>query len=301
VTVHSQEVLGDQDMPETFRAADQSSRQAQQRFLTLTKVQLVALALAAVFGAFSLYLSGINWAGVIGAICFVIAGLVRAELVRTKPERVWHDGRAVAESAKTLTWRYTVGGQPFPILMSPNEAHAELVRRLRDLPSDLKDVNLSPSVGAVQVTDKMRDLRHSPLEERRQAYEFGRVREQQDWYATKARFNRDRGSSWNRVLLVVEAAGTVGAILRAADAIRVDLLGFSGAVVAGVTAWLQTKQHESLASAYAIASIELASIGELIPTVEDESAWANFVGQAEEAISREHTLWKASRSDKQWR
>jgi hypothetical protein len=30
-----------------------------------------------------------------------------------RPEDRWYDGRALAESAKSLVWRYSVGGLPF--------------------------------------------------------------------------------------------------------------------------------------------------------------------------------------------
>ena len=59
-------------------------------------------------------------------------------------------------------------------------------------------------------------------------------------------------------------------------------------------AWIEAKQHRNLATAYGIASQELASIETELPTKNSEEGWAAFVGQAEEAISREHTLWRAS-------
>ena len=57
----------------------------------------------------------------------------------------------------------------------------------------------------------------------------------------------------------------------------------------------EAKQHPNLATAYGIASQELASIATELATLPGEERWAAFVGQAEEAISREHTLWRASR------
>lgn len=56
------------------------------------------------------------------------------------------------------------------------------------------------------------------------------------------------------------------------------------------------KQHESLATAYALASSELRSIADLLHGVEKEEEWAKFIDEAEGAISREHTMWRAARS-----
>jgi hypothetical protein len=59
--------------------------------------------------------------------------------------------------------------------------------------------------------------------------------------------------------------------------------------------WLQTKQHQVLAHAYAVTAQELSSIRSLIQWQESESDWSAFVDDAETAISREHTLWRAKR------
>lgn len=71
--------------------------------------------------------------------------------------------------------------------------------------------------------------------------------------------------------------------------------GLTGALVAAMTAWLQTKQHRALAAAYGVTALELASMRLKIARQSTESDWARFVADAEEAFSREHTLWKASR------
>ena len=43
-------------------------------------------------------------------------------------------------------------------------------------------------------------------------------------------------------------------------------------------------------------SQELAAISGQVDWAATEPEWAHFVDQAEEAISREHTLWRASRT-----
>ena len=43
-------------------------------------------------------------------------------------------------------------------------------------------------------------------------------------------------------------------------------------------------------------SQELAAISGQVDWAATEAEWAHFVDQAEEAISREHTLWRASRT-----
>jgi conflict system pore-forming effector with SLATT domain len=45
-----------------------------------------------------------------------------------------------------------------------------------------------------------------------------------------------------------------------------------------------------------VASQELSTISGQVDLTTTEEDWAHFVDQAEEAISREHTLWRASRT-----
>lgn len=289
--------LAEVDLPETFRAADRGSVSAQERFLRSIRLELISLGVAAAAGAYSWHWRGsTDIAGVIAAASFALAGVVRTAIHRGKLERAWYDGRAVAESAKTMAWCYAMGGRPFP-LGADAPADSEFVRRLGELPTGLNDLELVPTTdGGPQISDAMRTLRRSPLEERKSVYLAGRIRDQQSWYARKARWNKQRANRWNAALVTVEAGGAVGAALKAATDIPVDLLPAAAAIVAGAAAYLQTKQHDSLASAYSVASLELANVAELLPGVIDEAEWASFVDQAETSISREHSMWRARRS-----
>lgn len=75
----------------------------------------------------------------------------------------------------------------------------------------------------------------------------------------------------------------------------VDLHGIVAVGAATVVAWLEAKQHRNLSTAYGITAQELASAASLGDSITAEDKWADFVGQSEEAISHEHTLWRASR------
>jgi hypothetical protein len=63
----------------------------------------------------------------------------------------------------------------------------------------------------------------------------------------------------------------------------------------GSTAWVQTKDYSTLAEAYAITEQEVALVAVRLGQVTSEEAWAQFVLEAESAISREHTMWRARR------
>jgi hypothetical protein len=75
-----------------------------------------------------------------------------------------------------------------------------------------------------------------------------------------------------------------------------EFLGLAATLLVTVFALLRLNQYETLARAYHITAIELHTISQSLASVETEDEWSRFVADAEEAISREHTLWLASYS-----
>ena len=67
------------------------------------------------------------------------------------------------------------------------------------------------------------------------------------------------------------------------------------AFAATITAWVQAKQYQTLATAYGITTQELGMVLSGSRTRDQRSRLGDFVGESEDAISREHTLWRASR------
>ena len=290
--------IDESDFPALYHAADRNSLDGQRRFLTAAQLRLVMLVVAAVFGLITWRRGRADLAAVVAGAAFFAALLAEVYLLRRRPDRLWYDGRAAAESAKTLTWRYLVGGNPFGLTeVSEEEAERLLLHRFRQIAAELRGAHLVPiSDAADQIGPALRRVRSLPLEERRALYRNGRIDAQHAWYRGKARWNERRATQWSLVLTGLEALGLGGAVLKAMGTFGFDLLGLASALVGAGAAWVQTKQHQNLASAYEVASQELAVIGAHGDWASDEPAWAHFVDQAEEAISREHTLWRASRT-----
>lgn len=294
-------MLAESDLPALYRSANESSVEAQKKFLRWSGLGLIMVVLAAGAGGFigTVGSERFDLMGVVAAAAFAIAMMVRIRLLSDRPERAWYGGRAAAESAKTLAWRYAVGGAPFHIDQNPSDVDVAFCQRLEDILTDLDAESLAPPSGeAKQITRRMRDLRAGSLEERKQAYRVGRIEDQTRWYSGKARWNKERAEKWNILLMFIETLGVVGAILIAANVVDFDMLGLAGAFVAAGASWLQTKQHANLAEAYSIAAHELLAINERISLNRNEENWAHFVSEAEDAVSREHTLWRASRTMK---
>jgi SMODS and SLOG-associating 2TM effector domain 3/SMODS and SLOG-associating 2TM effector domain 1 len=286
---------GPADFPALFRSADRESQRAQRSYLTSLRVRLGSLVVAAFGGALTLTTAGgFQVGGGLAFLAFACALGAELFLATTSPLTTWYEGRAAAESAKTLAWRYMVRAEPFEVddVDVDKQFHAQTYSLLQDLRSISLGIE---EPAAQQITDKMRHIRALDFNERRQVYLADRIADQQRWYSEKARWNDRRARGWVLVSIVLEIAGLIGGALKAFGWINFDLLGFLAAAAGGVMAWIEAKQHRNLATAYGIASQELASIASELPTLHNEERWAAFVAQAEEAISREHTLWRASR------
>ena len=279
--------------PAIFHAADDVSESAQRWFLRLSACRLWALVVVAALAAFAGLID--RWSPIIALAPISVAILVEIILLARRPDRRWYQARAVAESAKTLAWRYQIGGRPLGLRMTDDEADAEIIARIRGLLEGFRELGLPPAQKD-QVTPRMRTLRSQPLDERIAEYQKGRIQDQLEWYANKANWNRKRADWYQLGLIAIELVAFGVAVFTAASGFSVSAYaGLSALAVAGV-GWLQIRQHRTTADAYALASHELAAINPTFGSVDDEDAWEEFLDQAEEAISREHTLWLASSS-----
>lgn len=294
----AQDASLESDFPDFYRAADETSRDGQRRYVNATRVQLVALVAAALFGAFTLRVDGMgaDWAGVGAAVAFLVAALTRGHLWQVRPEKDWYAGRAAAESTKTLAWRFAVAADPFPRDLDEDAATDVFLERLGEIRKKLRNVVIVPPPKAKgEVTPAMLATRARSLGLRKDAYLRQRVAEQRDWYTRKARSKRRRSRQWALAMIVLEICGATGAVLKAAAVVQVDVLGLAGALVAALAAWSEMRQYDNLANAYSVAANELSDIHSRGSRMTHEDEWSAFVSNAEEAISREHTMWVASR------
>jgi conflict system pore-forming effector with SLATT domain len=291
--------LSDDDLPTLFRNADFTSVSAQAQYFRATRLRLALLVAAAVAAAGAVEGLKPNWFSFAGGVLLIIAATVELYLLRDQPDRRWYEGRAAAESAKTLGWRYAVGGAPFALgAMPEREADRLLVQRLEDSLTDLGDLSFDRRHGAgQQITPRMRDLRASPLDQRKAIYESDRIQDQLNWYGDKSTRHERQARRLTLGVLAFELVGAAGGLYFAVRPLEVfdNVVAVAATAAAALGVWLQAKQHQTLARVYAVAAQELSSIRSLIRWRETEEDWSRFVEDAESAISREHTLWRANR------
>lgn len=283
--------LADHELPGFFTDADAASARGQRLTLVLNVVRLAGAVLAAAGAAFTHRPEPLWPVLVVGG--FAVALVAEILLLVVRPERDWYAGRALAESAKTLAWRYAVGADPFGLELEPHEATEVMRARLRQVDakgSDRVVISVTPPL----VTPAMTALRARPLEDRRAAYLAGRTLAQHRWYVQRARHNQRWALGFRMGLIAAEVVALVVATVGAVKDWDTDAGGLVAALVAAGAAFMSLKQYESLAAAYATTARELALQAGVLEAV-DAAAWPAAVADAEEAISREHTMWLATR------
>ena len=314
--------LTERDMPPLFHHADKRSARAQRFFFAWLRWELILLGLGVLVGAFngvttqigpvSLLVPPFTIGGIrittLSAFEITEAALLALALVMrlirfiTRPERLWYEARAVAESVKSIAWRYAVGGEPFQEANSPEDLRAIVADRFQTMQDDLTRYKAPDAVRQLhQVTPGMNAMRDLPLDARKQIYREGRVDDQLGWYTSKTRFNHRRALQSHITLIVVEILAVCAAllpiILAALRLFPLNLQSLAANIAGGGAAWMQAKRYEDLDVSYKVTASELKQVAKDIERQHDEPSWARFVENVEGAMSREHQLWRATRTD----
>lgn len=288
--------VDENDLPGFFRAADTAARNAQREFFFWTGLMLALSVLAVVFGAVTIKSGSFDWAGLGTLVSLAGAAFAAFWLVQMNPHRRWYDGRALAESTKSVAWQYLVAGGDFGHgARSETEARADLVGRLSSMREQVAGATPLPVPGALEITPRMEQVRAADLTTRRTVYGLDRVADQEGFYTRKARENERWRKRWGFGAIALQAAGLIAAFLKMLGKLNVDLAGIAAIAAVAVSAWSRTKTHDELAEAYAVTAHEIAGFRALLNDAGGEEEWALYVANAETAFSREHTLWRARR------
>lgn len=282
------------EYPPFYDAADELSTTGQRRYMGAVRIRLFALAAAALGGAVTFVALGVDWLGWLALLAFLVAIACEVYILTAKPDEHWYEGRAAAESAKTLTWRYAVCGDPLPAKIGEEEARRRFSDQLRSITADLDHLSAVPVVDKEGIPEVLESMRARSFSARQELYVEGRLKDQISWYTRKASENAALQQKFLLLTVALEFSGVAGAALRIGGIIQFDALGIIAAVAAGFASWAQTRQYGQLSRAYSIAANELSIILSEVRSI-PEVEWSRFVDEAEEAISREHTLWRASR------
>lgn len=289
----------DSDLPGLYQSADRASIKEQNKHFYSIIGYLGLLILASLFA----YLADgypKSIFKIISTILFLITLCIMIWQKVRKPDDIWYNGRAVAESVKTRSWRWMMRAAPY--IDTENE---ETVRKhfVNDLKIILKqNESLIGNIGICAsiedpISDTMIQVRNLSIGDRFKLYKQERITNQALWYTEKANYNIKKRNVWFCITIGLHALAIILLLYNIKEPhlklpIEVIAIGTSSALT-----WVQAKKHSELSSSYSLTAHEIVLIQSEVTTFSNESEFSDYIMNCENAFSREHTQWFARKNE----
>ncbi len=291
--------VDDKDLPGLYQSADASSVHAQKIYFNGITCYLALLIIASFF----VYIADDNLNSIFkifSTILFLLTLFIMIWLRISRPDDIWYNGRAVAESVKTRSWRWMMRAEPYI-----DCDNIEIMRKhfINDLKTILKQNN--NLIGKLGVTASIEDpiskcmirVRKLNLSERFEFYKKERIANQALWYSKKAKFNKNKSKLWFWATVVLHATAIILLLYNIYESklkLPIELIAVTAS---SVMTWLQSKKYNELSSSYSLTAHEIVLIKAESTIIETESDFSDYIMNCENAFSREHTQWFARKSE----
>lgn len=277
------------DYPAIYQAASTLAANSQNAYFRSLIGHLVLLAIAAILSMCEASKTSaiIQALALLGALSFAL------HLYLVRPEKNWYSARAIAESIKTLTWRYVTKSEPFDGSDDVDRKH--LTEKLQSVLEQNTAIAglLTTHLSGAQITQKMALIRGYSTSDRLKVYVKNRVIDQQNWYADNASKSMANADTYYKILIGTICLAIICAVMKVAFLTLLLPVDVLVTVAAGLLAWIQAKRYQELSASYALAAHEIGFIREQAGAVVTDKELSDFVGDSENAFSREHTQWIA--------
>lgn len=290
------------DLPDSYSSYDTSAIIAQRDHFRLI---LFELGSAVVISISSLIIA-IYQQDTISRIGFLIIsflfliGIVR-QLIATKEqfERKWFAFRAVAESIKSLAWQYAMACGDFS--ESSLDASKLFLQRIKRA-KEIFRINPDPETISIESSNDLKqsleEAREIGWQNKRKIYIKERLEDQIKWYRNKAQINKKRSNLYDSMVIILQIVGIVISLVFLYIRPMINgapVLSLTVTLIVAIIGWSRSKQHAELMEPYQNAERELNDIKQEIELAGTEADFRRLVEEAEQAISREHTIWLAKR------
>lgn len=286
--------------PELYVAAESTASAGQHGFIRLEQIDLLLLLGGALFTTIAVYAPSRFklWTFVVAAALLGTTTIIKSANTILHADRDWADGRAAAESIKTLTWQYMMRAAPFDADdRAANAAFIESLRATLEAHPNLRPVATKAPTKIEQITAGMRRVRTLSLPERLRYYTEQRLGEQIVWYTTKADKLRRAATRYFWVDLLARGAALVCAVLVIVlPNNRPSLAGLFSAVAAAATAWSRLGHNDELSKAYSATAQRLLLQQCMLDEQPDEQTFGRLVTETEAIIARESAGWLSKRT-----
>jgi SMODS and SLOG-associating 2TM effector domain 3/SMODS and SLOG-associating 2TM effector domain 1 len=279
------------DYPSLYQSASDLSQNAQNAFFRAFLLHMIFLATAS---AISVVNSPEAEVAILQAMVLMGALGCAVYLYLGRPDRHWYSGRAVAESIKTITWRYISKAEPFNNSDAIDRNNFSL--KLKAIVDQNKEVAglLITHLEGLQISTEMDRQRGLLVADRLNFYKNSRIIDQQNWYAKKAKDNRLMVNIFYIALLLTITIAIFFSIAKIQyPKVQFWPTDFFVTLAAAFLSWIQAKRFQELSASYALAAHEISLIRQQACLAMNDVELSTFVGDAENAFSREHTQWIA--------
>ena len=284
--------MREEDYPKLYRQADIVSLKNQRNYLFSIKLYLKFLVIGS---ALSLYGIKSKTFALIAALFFLASIGVNIWLLLGKENKIWYNARSVAESVKTLTWKFMMKAEPFNC--DEKVAIEKFLAILKEIISqneELLSEFFKEPTGLTQISHKMKEIRDRNVEDRFKFYKENRLVNQLNWYSEKAKENTTNKNKWFIIMIILQSLAVIFVICRIAWPVfkywPPEVLAVASG---GILSWIHVRKFRDLSSAYSLAASEINLINERPIDIDTEQDLSNFVSDTENAFSREHTQWIA--------
>jgi hypothetical protein len=283
--------ITEKDYPALFVAADRASITAQNKFFLYLRSYLIILILAA-FVSFQWPESQLG--AIFSAFLFLVTLFFLVAMKIEKPDEIWYNGRAVAESVKTTSWRWMMCAKPY----QEENCDQSFLQDLKEILS--QNCNLSSVLPADHetkdaITEQMRKIRNLNFEERKKIYLEKRIEDQHQWYSNKSQMNKKNGEKWFWFSITLHATAIFLLLLRIKAYKYQFPIEVISTIASAVLTWLQAKRYNELSAVYSHTAHEIALIVSEANAVKNDNELSTYVVNSENAFSREHTQWYAKK------
>src|SRR5690554_642568 len=135
--------VSSEDLPGLYQSANSCSIRAQAVYFRSLRWYLLLLIVAALFP----FLATSDAMGaLVSAILFLVTLGILVFLRVKRPDDIWYNGRAVAESVKTISWRWMMRADPYHDADSLDSVSKDFIRDLRQILSHNESLSHSLEV-----------------------------------------------------------------------------------------------------------------------------------------------------------
>lgn len=287
------------DLPDNYFMYDESAISAQRNHFRLIQFELILLVVVAILSLIVNLFQNETISTIIFSVIFIIfliGIIIPAQYSKRQFGRKWFEFRAVAESIKSLAWQYAMACGDFYEENGANKLFLQQIKQIKEI----YQINPDPkqiSKGTLNdIQQSMEEVRKKGWQEKRETYIKERIENQITWYTDKAKVNDEYSEKTDKIVIYLQIIGIIICIFLAYTHINgASALALTVTLIASIIGWSRSKQYAELVEPYQNAARELNEIRQEIELAKGETDLQCLILEAEQAISREHTMWRAKR------